>query len=101
MLEDKSGGAGLIIDCAMNAKSASTIIAMLESDAAEQGIAVERGAIAYLVERAGSDVALCANELEKCILRIGPGQTVTPRGRRRNGESQRAGDDFHARRCDC
>ncbi len=30
-----------------------------------------------LVERAGSDVALCANELEKCILRVGVGQTVT------------------------
>ena len=77
VLEDKSGGAGLIIDCAMNAKSAATIVAMLESDAAEQGVAVERGAIHYLVERAGSDVALCANELEKCILRVGTGQTVT------------------------
>ncbi len=77
VLEDGKGGAGLIIDCTMNLKSAGTIIAMLESDVAAQGVAVERGAIQYLVERAGSDVALCANELEKCILRVGPGETVT------------------------
>jgi DNA polymerase-3 subunit delta len=69
---------GLLIDCTIGAKNASMATAVLESEAVARGIPLSREAAAHLTARAGNDIARNLNELEKCALRAGIGNTVTP-----------------------
>lgn len=70
---------GLIVDCTIPAgtKNAGTAIAIVLREAGERDIPLAPDAAAYLVNRCGHDVALLLNELEKCALRVGAGNTVT------------------------
>lgn len=74
-LIDKSG---VLIDCTVGAKNSSLATAIVENEARERGIALSREAASHLVERAGHDLANLFNEMEKCALRAGIGNPVTP-----------------------
>jgi DNA polymerase-3 subunit delta len=70
--------AGLIIDCTIGPKNAQLATAVLENEAQSRHIPLSRDAASHLVTRAGNDLALLFNELEKCALRAGLGNAVTP-----------------------
>lgn len=75
-IEDKSVG-GLLIDCTVGAKNAALATTILETEAKKRAIQFERGASAYLVERAGTDITLLEAEMEKCALRAGGGAPIS------------------------
>jgi len=69
---------GLIIDCTVGSKGGAMVAAaVLQQEAAHHGIALAPDAAEHLIARAGSDIAHLLNELEKCALRAGIGETVT------------------------
>jgi DNA polymerase-3 subunit delta len=70
---------GLIIDCTVEAKNSGLATAILESEAAQRDIVLDRGAAQHMVERCGNDVARLLSELDKCALSAGVGQVVTKR----------------------
>jgi DNA polymerase III subunit delta len=68
---------GLLIDCTIGAKSGSTVAAVINNEAARRGIPLDRAAAEHLVARAGHDITNLLSELEKCALRVEPGEMVT------------------------
>jgi len=68
---------GILIDCTVGAKSGGVAIAAVNNEAARRDIPLDDGVASYLVARAGTDIALLLNELEKCALRAGLGEVVT------------------------
>ncbi|HEX9996721.1 MAG TPA: DNA polymerase III subunit delta [Abditibacterium sp.] len=70
---------GLVVDCTVEAKNSGLATALVESEAATRGIALERGAAAYLVERCGNDIARLLSELDKCALSAGLGTPISNR----------------------
>lgn len=69
---------GLAIDCTVDARNTGMATSIVEAEAATRKIPLARNASAHLVERCGNDIALLLSELDKCSLRAGEGQPVTP-----------------------
>ena len=69
---------GVLINCLIPPKNTGVAVAIVESQAAAHDIALARGAAAHLVGRCGTDIAALLSELEKCALRAGLGEPVTP-----------------------
>ncbi|MBV9468289.1 MAG: DNA polymerase III subunit delta [Abitibacteriaceae bacterium] len=69
---------GLIIDCTVGPKNAERAIAVVNQEAARRNIPLADGAAEHLVGRSGYDIAHLLNEMEKCALRAGIGEIVTP-----------------------
>ncbi|MDQ3812947.1 MAG: DNA polymerase III subunit delta [Armatimonadota bacterium] len=69
---------GLIIDCTIGAKGSAVAATVLQQEAARRDIPLADGAVEHLIARAGCDIAHLLNELEKCALRAGIGEMVTP-----------------------
>ncbi|HEX8550969.1 MAG TPA: DNA polymerase III subunit delta [Abditibacteriaceae bacterium] len=63
---------GQIWNCLIGPKEAHLAVATVQGEAAARGIAMENGAAEFLVARAGTDIARCLSELEKCALRAAP-----------------------------
>lgn len=68
---------GMIIDCTIGLKSGAQAVAIVNNEAAERNIPLERGAAERLVERVGHNIAALLNDLEKCALRVGTGNVIT------------------------
>ncbi len=68
---------GVIIDCTVPLKNAGFAIRVVQDEAMHRHIPLAPDAANHLVMRAGMDIALLLNELEKCALRVGEGETVT------------------------
>jgi DNA polymerase III delta subunit len=68
---------GLVVNCTIGPKDSGLATAIIENEAPERGLVLERGVAAHLVARVGTDLALAWNELEKCALRVGEGGPVT------------------------
>ncbi len=77
-LDKAIDSAGALINCTVEPKNTSLVGGILEAQAKARGIALERGAAAYLAQRCGSDIALLLGELEKCALNAGLSAKVTP-----------------------
>jgi DNA polymerase-3 subunit delta len=69
---------GMLVNCVVPAKGSSLAVSIVESEAAAREIPLAPGSAAHMVERCGADIALLVGELEKCALRAGIGQSVTP-----------------------
>ena len=69
---------GILVNCVVPAKGSGLAVSILESEAAAREIPLAPGSAAHMVERCGADIALLVSELEKCALRAGIGQNVTP-----------------------
>ena len=69
---------GALINCLVPPKNAGVAVAIIEKEAATRDIVLARGAAQHLVERCGTDIAKLLPELEKCALRAGLGEAVTP-----------------------
>ena len=70
---------GLLIDCTIDAKNMALVTQIIEQEAQRRAISLDRGAVNFLVERVGTNIAHLINELEKCSLRAGADQKVTTR----------------------
>ncbi len=68
---------GAIIDCTVPLKNIGFAIRVVQEEAVQRHIPLAPDAANHLVSRAGMDIALLLNELEKCSLRVGEGQMVT------------------------
>ncbi len=68
---------GVLINCMVPPKAMPVAVAIVENEAANQGIILARGAAVHLVQRCGTDIAALLSELEKCALRAGIDQPVT------------------------
>lgn len=68
---------GAIIDCTVPLKNAGFAVRVVQEEAAQRHIPLAPDAANHLVARAGMDIALLLNELEKCALRAGEGEMVT------------------------
>jgi DNA polymerase-3 subunit delta len=69
--------AGAIIDCTVPLKNAGFTIRVIQDEAVRRHIPLSPEAANHLVSRAGTDIELLLNELEKCSLRAGDGELVT------------------------
>ena len=69
---------GLIVDCTVPLKNAGFVIRVLQNEAAQREIPLAPEAAEHFVKRAGVDIQHLLNELEKCALRAGLGEIVTP-----------------------
>ena len=69
---------GVLVNCLIPPKNTALAVALVEAEATAKEIALARGAAAHLVQRCGTDVAALLSELEKCALRAGIGEAVTP-----------------------
>ena len=69
---------GLLVNCMVPPRATPVAIGIVEAHAAAGEIPLARGAAAHLVNRCGTDIAALLSELEKCALRAGVGQSVTP-----------------------
>jgi DNA polymerase-3 subunit delta len=78
VIEDKDAAGGLIIDCTIGTKDGARASDVVLQEANARGIILAENAARHIVERAGHDIANLISELEKCALRAGPGEPVTP-----------------------
>lgn len=69
---------GMLVNCVVPAKGSTLAVSILESEAAARQIPLAPQSASHMVERCGADIALLVSELEKCALRAGIGQNVTP-----------------------
>lgn len=70
--------AGLIVDCTVPVKNAGFAVRVLQNEAAARKIPLAPPSAEHLVTRAGLDIQNLITELEKCSLRAGIGEMVTP-----------------------
>lgn len=75
---ESDGVGGIIVDCTVGARDARTPTAVVQNEADLRGIPLSRDAAMHLVTRCGHDIENLLNELEKCALRAGIGNLVTP-----------------------
>lgn len=69
---------GLIVNCTVAPQNANLVTAVIRHEAEEQGYLIEPAVAGFLVERCGRDIAHVLSELEKCALRAGAGNPITP-----------------------
>ena len=72
------GKAGLLINCSVSAKNSGLAVAVMEKEARTRGISLPHSAATHLVKRCGANIAFLCGELEKCALRAGIGNPITP-----------------------
>lgn len=69
---------GLLINCSVDAKNSALAVAVVEKEARTRDISLPRSSATHLVERCGANIAFLCGELEKCALRAGIGNPITP-----------------------